>query len=127
MEQCPADAADGGAELWKAYTEKKRRPTDGGNDSSASAWCALSSVAVTAAVILAIVIIICYVVRCARGDDRSGRQGFYTEAGEIEAPTREWAPYTGTIGYGPWGVDPWALAASPHDRPNEYDWMRGLP
>lgn len=53
-------------------------------------------------------------------------EAFYTA--DVVAPaTRPWAPYTGTVDDTTWGPTPWALRASPHDRPDFEDYTRGLP
>jgi len=40
------------------------------------------------------------------------REGFFTRYAR-EEPTRSYVPYTGTIPFGTWGVEPWALAFHP--------------
>lgn len=43
---------------------------------------------------------------------KARREGFYTRYAR-EEPTRSYVPYTGTIPFGTWGVEPWALAFHP--------------
>ncbi len=43
---------------------------------------------------------------------KARREGFYTLYAR-EEPTRSYVPYTGTIPFGTWGVEPWALAFHP--------------
>jgi hypothetical protein len=78
------------------------------------------------AVVVLLTIVLMLTVGSAGGHQCKKSEPFYTEFAQ-EQPTREWAPYTGTIGYGTWGDRPWAEMASPHDRPDYLDWTRGLP
>lgn len=136
------------AELDKVYKEIRVRHGSGeGNNSSTLQGQMYQSVIVVAAAILLIMVIMFIIDRrCKKpesfcGDvtgvvggvlggvidsSSGGSVGIGTEFAR-EEPTREWAPYTGTIPYGTWGVVPWAERASPHDRPDILDWTRGLP
>ena len=107
-----------GHEPYRSYEEKPSR--HGGRPG-----CTVADCLVVAGVLL-VIVGACLAGRVAGAGAGCGVDSFESWPPESEF-TREWAPYTGTVNLGPWGPQPWAEGASPHDRPDRDDWTLGLP
>ena len=116
MSECKLQSQDAAttAELNRMYKGVRVHREGGAPDS-------LGKTCLGVAVVILVVIILIVAI-----GGRGKTERFYTQYA-TEQPTREWPPYTGQIGWGTWGVIPWALRASPHDRPDYMDESRGLP